>query len=220
MMNKVRESLGRKSAASSSGGSSAKLKRLWEEGAAGKRDFHHDGDATDLLDAFVYGFPTGAGKDQIIAALGGTAEDATALIAVLCRYLTRHISNEKDAYVVRLFSGEDGGAASRNCRIIARIVIPGLTSANDLQPVCDAGVPSLVVKLLVRMQTMAVLIESGRSSNRSGVASVLVRVPCAPAAQPARLTRRCFRLTWHLHVKQGSSQGVSSSRMKSTLLST
>ena len=141
-MNKVRESLGRKSAASSSGGSSAKLKLLWEEGAAGKRDFHHDGDATDLLDAFVYGFPTGAGKDQIIAALGGTAEDATALIAVLCRYLTRHISNEKDAYLHLLLRQRPGrvivfcnaiSCLRRLRALLARLQINVIALQGDMQ---------------------------------------------------------------------------------------
>jgi hypothetical protein len=87
---------------------------------------------------------------------------------MLCRYLTRQISNEDDSYVVRIFSSDEGGAASRNCRIISGIVIPGLKSSDDLQPVCEAGVPSRAVKLLLRMQTMAVIIETGRTSNRSG----------------------------------------------------
>ena len=176
--------MSRKPAPAKGGGS--KLKQLWEDGKAGKRDFVlADGDATELLDAFVQSFPNGASKDQILADLGGTVEDGNGLITVVCRYLTRHISTEKDAYVVRLFSGEEGSAAARNCRMIARIVIPGLLTPEDLQPVCDAGVPSAVVKLLVRMQTMAVLIESGRSSDRAGVASGRACSTCASAARLA-----------------------------------
>jgi len=154
------------------------LGKLWEEGTTGKRDFLlKDNDITELVSTFHQTFPNGASKEEIQKSLGGLAENAQsnahALILMFCRYLTRQISNEDDAYVVRLFSGaknDEQGAVPGNCRIISSVIIPALKTSEELQPVCEAGVPSRMVKLMLRMQTMAVLIESGRSSKseRSG----------------------------------------------------
>ena len=164
MLGKLRSSLPFRPAGDAA--TKSRLGQLWEESVAGKRDFLlSDIDVSELVTTFAQSFPSGSGKEGIKQGLGGSLEDAHALILILCQYLTRQISNESDAYVVRLFSGDEVTAASRNCRLIARVVIPALKSCDDLLPVCEAGVPSRLVKLLVRLQTMAVLLENGRRSS-------------------------------------------------------
>ena len=83
---KLRASMGLVSLRSSEGGSKkGLLGQLWEEGAAGKRDFlQSEPDMSELVTAFVQTFPAGAGKEAIRKCLGGAADEAHALLLMLC----------------------------------------------------------------------------------------------------------------------------------------
>ena len=139
-----------------------RLGELWAEAAQGQRDFliSHS-DVADLRKAYENLFPRGADKEAIRKALGSSLDEAAEFIEVLCRYLIRNISKEDDELVLHLFTGIEE-ARSLNTQFILSSFLLSLHSVDDLTPVCGVGVPSMLVKLLARMQTVSVLLESGQ----------------------------------------------------------
>ena len=94
------------------------------------------------------------------------------------------ISDDSDPDVVRLFTPNGERAAAQNCLIIARIVLPGLSTSEDLQPVCEAGVPSRAIKLLVRMQTMVRQVRARNYCMGADAYSLSIIPVCADRKRP------------------------------------
>jgi hypothetical protein len=115
--------------------------------------------ATELrrIDLKMIAWALGAGEAVPI-------EQAAGFVNMLCRYLIRAISAPGDSNVIKSLC-DDFGVIGNNCRIIV-IMILSLDGLENLKPIGQAGVPSALVRLVVRMHSMVILVESERQKEK------------------------------------------------------
>eukprot|EP00961_Rhodomonas_salina_P237290 3207321-Rhodomonas_salina.1 len=121
----------------------------------------------DMIAALLKTFPAGGSREQIARAIGTGVEEANTLIQLLCRYLIRHVSHEDDSSVISIFNRERD-AASRHCRAITDVILPALVQDEELRAVCETDLPAVLVKFLVRLETLAVAVDTGRGLRARG----------------------------------------------------
>lgn len=125
-----------------------------------------------MLEAFLELFPQPT--DQLIpidiklvsVALGGVGtplDHGSEFIQTLCRYLIRALSGKGDNLVIRNLCGDNGIVGKSCCRIVILVLSLG-GGSESLAPVCKSGLPSALVRLMVRMHSMAILAESERQT--------------------------------------------------------
>ena len=132
---------------------------------------HRAGVDEQVLEAFLEIFPQPTEElipvdiKLVSVALGGLGtplDHGSEFIQTMCRYLIRHLSAKGDNLVIKNLCGDNGMVAKSCCRIV--ILILSLGGSESLAPVCKSGLPSALVRLMVRMHSMAILVESERQT--------------------------------------------------------